>query len=181
MVPTRATILVSLLLFTAGCPGWVPADGPESETTPSPTAEPRSSITDDAQPPDDSTSGPTPGEATRPESTFEGTEGWSEEADPDKEIRLENARNRLVEIRIRVVREATNATVHEGTYTLEPGEQREVYNTADADPDGAESFRVTATVRNTTESVTSETSACHGTVYVEVLEDGTLYPYYAIC
>ena len=75
----------------------------------------------------------------------------------------------------------TGETVHEGTYTLDPGTEREVYDVADADPDGVESFRVTATARNTTESVTIETSVCYGGAYVEVLEDGTLYPYYAIC
>ena len=58
---------------------------------------------------------------------------------------------------------------------------RERIGDTDADPDGVESFRVTATARNTTESVTIETNVCYGGAYVEVQEDGTLYPYYAIC
>lgn len=180
----RAPIALSLLLLTAGCLGGVPADSPESQAatqTPPPTAEPRSLITDSASPTERSPPGPTPGERTRPESTFEGTAGWSEQPDPDKAVHVENRWNQSVEIRIRVVREATNETVYDETETFEPGADRDVYNLADADPDGIESFRVTATARNATESVTIETHECHGNAYVEITENGELYPYYAIC
>lgn len=164
---------LAVLVLTAGCvgPGSI---GNGSETAP-PTS-PAGTATPTPDP--DPTTG-MGGAGTETDSVS--TEGASNQPDPDKAVRVENAWNRSVEIRINVVREATNETVHEGTYTLEPGEQREVYNTADADPDGVESFRVTATARNTTESVTIETSVCYGGAYVEVLEDGTLYPYYAIC
>jgi hypothetical protein len=92
-----------------------------------------------------------------------------------------DAWNQSVEIRIRFVREATNETVHEGTYTLDPGAEREVYSVADADPDGVESFRVTATARNTTESVTIETNVCSTDAYVEITEAGDLYPFRGVC
>ncbi|WP_336022127.1 hypothetical protein [Halobellus salinisoli] len=180
-VPKRVTIVLSLLLLTAGCLGGVPADGPESETpTPPPTAEPRTVITDSSAT-DRSSPGPTPGEQTRPPSTFEGTAGWSEEPDPDKAVYVENRWNQSVEIRIQVVREATNETVYDETSTFEPGADREVYNLADANPDGVESFRVIATAMNTTESVTTETNKCYGSAHVEITENGELYPYYAIC
>ena len=162
-----------VLVLTAGCVGpSATGGGPETATAEPPveTATPT---------PDPETATGTDGSST--DTKVVSTEGWSNQPDPDKRVHLENAWNRSVEIRISVVREATNETVHEGTYTLEPGEEREVYNVADADPDGVESFRVSATARNTTESVTIETNVCYGGAHVEVTEDGTLYPYYSIC
>lgn len=101
--------------------------------------------------------------------------------DPDKSVRLENDWNRSVEVRLSVVREATNETVHEGTYTLDPGTERAVYDVADADPDGVESFRVTATARTATGTVTIETSACSTDAYVEITSSGNLYPFRGVC
>lgn len=159
MLPAKALAgALVVLTLTAGCVGPSPA-GSGSET---PTPEPP---VDSATPPPDPTTTP-------------GAEGSTTDT---KVVGTRDAWNQSVEIRIRVVREATNETVHEGTYTLDPGAEREVYSVADADPDGVESFRVTATARNTTESVTIETNVCYGGAYVEVQEDGTLYPYYAIC
>jgi len=181
---TRIATVLSVLLLTAGCLGGVPGDDPASDTatqTPTPTAEPRTLITDDSSATDGSPPGPTPAAQTRPESTFEGTAGASEQPDADKSIHVENRWNQSVEIRIRVVREATNETVYDETETFDPGADRDVYNLAAADPDGIESFRVIATARNATESITVETNACYGNAYVEITESGELYPYYAIC
>jgi hypothetical protein len=174
MPPAKSlAVALAVLVLTAGCVGPSSiGDGSETPTTERPT--------DTATPtPDPDTTTGTDGSGT--ETKAVSTEGASNEPDPDKRVRLENAWNQSVDVRISVVREATNETVHEGTYTIDPGEEREVYNLADADPDGIEPFRVTATARNTTESATVETHACHGDVYVEVLEDGTVYPYYPIC
>ncbi|MFB6090750.1 MAG: hypothetical protein ABEJ97_06785 [Halobellus sp.] len=113
--------------------------------------------------------------------TEPGTYGASEQPDPDKEVRVENAWNRTVDLRVRVVRVATGETVYDENLTVEPGAERVVYNTSEANPDGIESFRVVATARNTTKRVTIETNACYGNVYVEITEEGELYPYYAIC
>jgi hypothetical protein len=174
------SVIVAVLALTAGCVGPTAPGSGSATATPTPTGNPVTSA------PDAGTATPTPDPEPGTEGSDTGTvsvstEGASNEPDPDKAVRLENAWNRSVEIRLRVVREATNETVHEGTYTLDAGEQRVVYNTAEADPDGIEAFRVIATARNTTESVTIETNACYGGASVEVLEDGTLYPYYAIC
>ena len=75
----------------------------------------------------------------------------------------------------------TGETVHEGTYTLDPGTEREVYDVADADPDGVESFRVTATARNATGTVTIETSACSTDAFVEITSSGELDPLRGVC
>ena len=145
-----ASVVLAVLLLSAGCLGVPNGDAPSTST--SPTA-----------------------------STPAGTAHASDQPDPNKEVRLENAWNRSVEIHVRVVRETTNETVHEATYTLEPGAERDVYNLSAADPAGIEPFRVVATARNTTESVTIETSACYGNAYVEITDEGELYSYYAIC
>ena len=181
-LPTKPlAVVVVVLTLTAGCVGPTSTGSGSATPTPeSPTATPEPPAGTATPTPDPETTG-TEGSETRTETKSVTTEGASNQPDPDKAVRLENAWNRSVEVRISVVREATNETVHEGTYTLDPGEEQEVYNVADADPDGIESFRVTATAQNTTESVTVDTHACHGDVRVEVLEDGTLYPYYAIC
>jgi hypothetical protein len=116
-----------------------------------------------------------------PTATPGGHESAMEEPAPHKEVRLENEWNRSVEVHVRVVRAATNETVHEGTYELAPGTEREVYDVAAADPDGVEAFTVAVTARGTTERVTVETSACYGNVYGTIREDGGLYVFYAIC
>lgn len=126
-----------------------------------------------------------PAGTTTPSATGTATPGGHEHAanqpDPDKAVRLVNEYNRSVTARVRVLREATNATVHDGTYDLAPGADRTVYDTAAADPDGVESFTVVVTARNATERVTVETSVCYGDVTAQVRPDGSLYVFYAIC
>jgi hypothetical protein len=164
-------IVLVILVLTAGCLG-----GTQSETPGSATSTPTATVVSESPTP---TPDPTPGETDTDEWTS--TERAAEIPDADKVVSVENRWNRSVEIRIRVVREATNETVYDETATFEPGADREVYSLADADPDGIESFRVIATARSTTESVTLETNACYGNAYVEVTDEGELYPYYAIC
>jgi hypothetical protein len=160
----RAVLLAALLL-TAGClSGSGGTDSPSSPTSETPTASPA----DSPGPPSPS---PTP----------YGTAGASNQPDPDKAVQLRNDWNRSVEMRVRVVRDATNETVHDGTYTLAPGEERTAYSLTRADPDGVESFTVVVTARNTTERVRIETSRCYGDAHAEVQADGTLYAFYAIC
>jgi len=105
----------------------------------------------------------------------------SNQPDPEKAVVLENEWDRSVEMHVRVVRDATNRTVHEANYTVGADEERTVYSVAAADPDGIESFTVVVTTRDTTDRVTIETSACYGNVYAEIQADGTPYVYYAIC
>ena len=107
--------------------------------------------------------------------------GAAEQPDADTAVHVENGWNRSVEIRISVVREATNETVYEETEAFGAGADRDVYNLAEASPEGVESFRITATARHTTESVPIETGVCYGNAYVEITEEGERYPYHAIC
>jgi ABC-type glycerol-3-phosphate transport system substrate-binding protein len=175
-------VVLAAVLLTAGCLGGTPSTGTDTATqTPTATELSGTSTPTATEMPGTPTPtpDPTPGETATDEWTT--TERASEQPDPDKAIHVENRWNQSVEIRTRVVREATNETVYDETETFEPGADRDVYNLADADPDGIESFRVTATARNATESVTIETHECHGNAYVEITENGELYPYYAIC
>jgi len=171
-MPSRSTPLVALLvalIVTAGCLGSpAPGTDPTAADTPTATATPTS------------TASPTPPSQT-PTYTPPGTEYPSDQPDASHQITVSNEWNRSVTVRVTVVREATNETVHEGTYEVAADQERAVYNTADANPDGVERFTVEATALNATESVTIETSKCYGNVYVEITADGELYPYYAIC
>lgn len=171
-MPSRSTPLAALLvvvIVTAGCLGGpAPGAGTTADDTPTSPSSPTP------------TSSPTPPSET-PTYTPPGTEYASEQPDASHPITLTNEWNRSVTVQVTVVREATNETVHEGTYDLDAGEERAVYDTAEADPDGIERFTITATAVNATESVTIETSQCYGGAYVEITADGELYPYYAIC
>lgn len=174
----RFAVLLALLVVAPGCSGISPFDGPASPTTetttpgsdgpPAPTSTPDTSTTATTR---EET------EATTPA----GHESLSKQPDPDHRVRLANRWNRSVEVRVRVVREATNETVHDATYDLPPDSGMTAYNLASAGPDGVESFRVAATARNETERVTLATNACYGGAYVDVQEDATLGVYYAIC
>jgi hypothetical protein len=174
MPPAKSlAVVLAVLTLTVGCVG-PPGTGSGSATaTPEPSADTATPTPDPD--PATGTDGPDTGAASA------GTRGASNQPDPDKTVQLENAWNQSVEIRISVVREAANETVHEGTYTLDPGTEREVYDVADADPDGVESFRVTATARNATRTVTIETSACSTDAYVEITSSGDLYPFRGVC
>ncbi|MFA1610565.1 hypothetical protein [Halobellus rubicundus] len=160
---------LALLLLTAGCLGGAPSSGTDSAT---PT---------DAAPSGSPTPTPDPTPGATPTDEWTSTERASEIPDADKAVHVENRWNRSVELRIRVVREATNETVYDETATFEPGADRDVYNVREANPDGIESFRVTATGLNATGSVTIETSACYTGAYVEVTDEGELYPFHGIC
>lgn len=153
--------LLAVLLLTAGCLSGVSGDATPS---PAPTATGTPTET------------PTATGTTPPDHR-----AALNQPDLDKEVTLENLGSRSVEMHVRVVRDATNETVHDGTYTLAPGTERTVYNVSEADPDGVESFTVVVTTPDTTERVSIETSECYGDVYGEIQEDGTLYLYYAIC
>lgn len=156
---TPLTVLLAVAVLAAGCLG---APAPGSAPTDAGTAAP--------------TATPTPPSETPPR-----PEDAAERPDPDHRITVENEWNRSVTVRVTVVREAANETVHEGTDEVAAGEERAVYGTAEATPDGIERFSVTATALNTTESVTIETSRCYGNVHVEITAEGGLSPYYAIC
>jgi hypothetical protein len=99
---------------------------------------------------------------------------------PHHAVSLHNDWTRSVTLELRVVRTATNETVHAETYELEPGAEREVYDTAAADPDGIERFAVVLTTRNETQRVEIETNACYGYASGGVSEGGDLESWYSI-
>jgi hypothetical protein len=107
--------------------------------------------------------------------------GASDRPDPDKRVTLENEWNATVAVDLRVVRAATGETVHEATHEVAAGEEREVYSTAAADPEGVETFRVVASARNETQKVVVETDTCYGGVYGVVRADGGFDLFYAVC
>lgn len=168
----RLAAALALVVLAAGCLGGAPAG--------TPTATPTHTQTQTATPTPTPTASPTPTPTTAT-GTASGWEYASDQPEPHHSVVLTNAWNRSVELRVTVVREATNETVREGTCDLEPGSERTVYDTAEVNPDGVETFAVTATTRNTTESVTIETSQCYENAYVEIERDGDLFVTYAIC
>jgi len=104
----------------------------------------------------------------------------SSQPDPDLPVSLDNRHDERHEIGVEITRES-GGTVYDETHTMDPGIERTVYNLREASPDGVETFEITATMGETTESVRVETSACYGDAIVSVTEDGELYPYYSIC
>jgi hypothetical protein len=167
----RRGVLVAALLVTAGCLGASPAGTPtvtsDSETVAIETPSPEPPFTEPHSPSDGSGGTPSVSAVDQP--------------DPDKAVILTNLWNQSVEIHVTVYRNATGETVYEATHELAPGAEREVYNTQAADPEGIERFSITFSARNATQQFSIETSACYGNAYGEVQEDGTFYPYYAIC
>ncbi|PSQ03443.1 hypothetical protein BRC95_08930 [Halobacteriales archaeon QS_5_68_33] len=104
----------------------------------------------------------------------------SSQPDPDLPVSLDNRHDERHEIGVEITRES-GGTVHDETHTIDPGIERTVYNLREASPDGVETFEITATMGDATESVEVETSACYGDAIVSVTEDGELYLYYSIC
>lgn len=154
--PFKLAVLLALLLLTAGCL----TAGPGESRSPSQS--------------------PTQTDGTESRTPF-GTHDAMKHPDSDKEVHLENLWNQSVTMHVQVIREATNRTVHDESYELEPDTERTVYNVSEANPDGIEEFTVVVTARNTTERVTIETNRCYGDAYAEIQEDGSLYLYHAIC
>jgi hypothetical protein len=156
--------MVALSVLVAGCGGGPGAGsaGPEPSATANPSSTPTAS----------------PSATPTSDPVLTGPGG---SPDPDKRVTLGNEWTESVAMTLRVVRVATNETVHEASYELAPGEEREVYSTAAADPDGVESFRVVVAARGQTRAVTIETEACYGGAYGIVRPDGALDVFYAVC
>lgn len=166
--PVRVPLLLGALVLTAGCLSGFGVDPPASPTPATPTAT--------------GTATPVGNDATEtatPSPVPDFTE-LSEVPQPQS-VDIENRWNRSVQIRVRVVRQATGRTVHDRTYRLSPRTDRDVFDTATVETDGVEAFTVVLTARNTTERVTVETSKCHGGVYGGVTEDGSVELTYAVC
>jgi len=169
-----ALLLVASLLF-AGCAGLAPTDGAPAPAGPSPTASPTATQTDTVT----ETATDTPdAPATPTDEPTPGTPHYGPE--PDHEVVVENRLDGEETLHVRVIREATNETVYDEAVALPPGE-RVVYNTAEADPDGIESFRVVAERGGDRASVTIETSECYGDAIVWPTDDGGVDATYSVC
>lgn len=94
-------------------------------------------------------------------------------ADENKEVELLNEWNQSVELHLRIVRLATNETVHDQRYTLQPESRRTGYTIRRSDTDGIESFEVIVTARNTTARDTFSNDACYGDIRIPINPDGT--------
>ena len=166
-------VALAALLVLGGCLS-AGAGGPSQSPTPTQTPTDTPTPTSTAE-----LGSPAPPSPTTP--TPDGHEHAANQPDPNKHVTLTNMWDETVTMQVRVIREATNETVHDGSYDLAPGAERTVYNTSAADPDGIERFTVVVTARGTTERVDIETSQCYGEAYGEVQSDGSLYLYYSIC
>lgn len=100
--------------------------------------------------------------------------------DPDLQVSLANEHKESHEIRVEI-RRVDGATVYAETHEVDAEAERDVYNLAEASPDGVEPFTIEATMDGKTESMRVETSTCYGDAIISVTDDGELYPYYAIC
>ncbi|SFT10307.1 hypothetical protein SAMN04488556_0149 [Halostagnicola kamekurae] len=105
----------------------------------------------------------------------------SEQPDSDHPVDLENHGSEGATFDITVVRNATGEIVHNQSHVLDPGKEREVYNTDRASPNGIETFEIRWAARNETGQVTIKTNQCYGGAYVMIQEDGTASSTYSIC
>lgn len=156
-------VLLAVLFLTAGC--LSPASAPEDS----------SSTTDTV---------PTTTEPTTSRTVTTTACGWScleDQPDPHHSVRLDNNWNQGVDVHVRVTRGATNTTVHNETYTLQPGSERTAYNVAEAEPDGIETFDVAITALNSTENTEIQTNKCYGNAFARIQDNGELFVSYSIC
>jgi hypothetical protein len=157
------SVLLAVLFLTAGClsPASAPEDSSSTTGTVLTTTEPTTSRT-----------------AT---TTVCGWSCLDDQPDPSHSVQLENSWNQSVDVHVRVIRNATNTTVHNETYTLEPGSERTAYNVVEAEPEGIETFDVAIRVLNTTESTKIRTSKCFGYAFARIRDDGELFVSSSIC
>lgn len=105
----------------------------------------------------------------------------SSQPSADHSVYLENRGNESATFEITIVRNSTDAIVHNWSYALDPDERREIYNTDRASPAGIETFEIHWVIRNETGQVTVRTNQCYGHAYVMIREDGTAGSTYSIC
>lgn len=165
------SVVLALALLSAGCLSAGPfAGGDDSTPTLTPAPVPTDTPTADRSTPADT-----------PVRTGSSWKRTVNEPDPSKVMIISNVWDRNVTMDVRVIRQATNETVHEERYELAPDEGQQVYDTASAVPEGVEEFTLITTARNETTRVTIETDECHGSAHAMVTEDGELETFYVIC
>ncbi len=105
----------------------------------------------------------------------------SEQLASDHSVDLKNYGNESATFDIRVVRNATGETVHNQSYVLAPGENRDVYNTDKVSLDSVETFEIHWIIRNETGQVNINTNQCYGDAHVVTEEDSTASSHHSIC
>ncbi|WP_323677038.1 hypothetical protein [Halorubellus sp. PRR65] len=175
-----------LLATTASAVASVAVAGCLTDDEPGASTTDRSTTPDDGRP--DTTSAPsdTTGQSTPTKTTDDDSFGWSEaanEPDPSKLIRLGNeGEDGLAHtVALEVYREATGTVVHDENHVIPANGEVKAYDTATANPDGIESFRVTCTFEEQTKTVTIETSECYGWAEFVVSAEDALRGTYTIC
>lgn len=152
--------------------------------------EPGASTTERSTTPDDTATTRSGTETTDPsrptETTDDDSNWWSEaanEPDPSKDVILVNDGEDGVAhtVGLEVYRESTGTVVHDQSHEISANGEIVAYDTADANPDGIETFRVTCTFEDQTETVTIETSECYGWAEFVVDAEDELRGLYTIC
>jgi hypothetical protein len=172
----------TLIATTAGAVASVAAAGCLTDDAPGASTTERTTTLDD------DTTIRSPPETTEPSTptTTEESFSWSEasnEPDPSKYVRLGNEGEDGVAhtVSLEVYHEATGEVVHDRTHTVAAGETKTVYDTADANPTGVDSFRVTAAFEGESKEVGIETSECYGSAQFVVSSENELRASYTIC
>lgn len=124
--------------------------------------------------------------STPTETTDDDSSWWSEaanEPDPSKEVRLVNEGEDGVAhtVDLEVYRETTGTVVHDERHEIPADAEVVAYDTAAANPDDVEAFRITCTFEDQTETVTIETSECYGWAEFVLSAEDELQGIYAIC
>jgi hypothetical protein len=172
-MPRTATLLLISGLLLAGCTG-APLPGQGGPTaTETPTSDPTDTPTQ--TPTDPPTATPTPdGPGPTPTPYPPG-----QAPDPSHEVTIDNRLDGEATVRVRIIREATNETVFDDSVALYG--ERTVYDTAEAGPEGGESFQIVAERGGDTATVTIQMTECYGDVIISPTEDGGVDATYSIC
>lgn len=157
--PTRRAVLaaVGAAVTTAGC-----------------ASEPIRPATDETTASDPAAADPT---------ATDGLLAGANDPDPDHAITVVNRGSESRRVRVRVVREAAGEAVFEETVDAPPDGEREVYNLADAAPDGIESFEVCGELDGDADArdcATLRTNACYGDAHVTVRSDESVRVVYSV-
>lgn len=100
----------------------------------------------------------------------------------DKDIDIRNEYSEPINITVTIVNNSTGDEVYNESYSIDANSNLDsAYNLQELNPDGVQEYRVGAEYNGTRESVTVKTNNCFGDVIIEVTQDGTVYPFYAIC
>lgn len=97
-----------------------------------------------------------------------------EQPEPDQPIRLLNDWNESVAVSVEVIRNATAEVVHNDSYEVPPNSDEIVYNLREADPEGIETFTITASYDNMTARTEVETNECYAGALIGVNRIGKL-------